>query len=62
MEPFHAIFDYLPAHRIAVCKSHQQGIVKTQLEAHLNKQHQEYVCETRRKIVEAVQGEPLLQE
>jgi hypothetical protein len=28
MDQFHAIFKYLPAHRIAVCKRHQQGIVK----------------------------------
>lgn len=40
---FHAIFEYLPAHRIAVCKHHQKGIVRYQPEGHVNKQHQEYV-------------------
>jgi hypothetical protein len=39
MEQFHTIFEYLPTHRIAVCKRHQQGIVKSQLEAYLKKRH-----------------------
>ncbi|KAL5371306.1 hypothetical protein DPSP01_014356 [Paraphaeosphaeria sporulosa] len=61
MDQFGAIFEYLPTHRIAVCKRHQQGIVKSQLEGHLNKRHQEYVWGTRRKIVQAVQEETSLQ-
>jgi hypothetical protein len=55
MNQFHAIFEYLPAHRIAVCKRHRQGIVKVHLEAHLNKRHQEYVWGTRQKMVKAVE-------
>jgi hypothetical protein len=62
MEQFHAIFEYLPTHRIAVCKRHQQGIVKSQLEAHLKKRHQEYVWGTRLKIIQAAAEETLLQE
>jgi hypothetical protein len=62
MDQFHAIFEYLPAHRIAVCKRHQQGIVKVQLEAHLNKRHQEYVWGTRQKMVKAVDEEESLQQ
>ena len=50
---FHAIFEYLPGNRIAVCKHHQQGIVKSQLEAHLDKRLKEYVWKTRQKIVKA---------
>jgi hypothetical protein len=62
MEQFHIIFEYLPKHRIAIFKSHQQGIVKSQLETHLNRKHQEYVRQTRQNIVEAVQEERLLQD
>lgn len=62
MDQFHAIFEYLPAHRIAVCKHHQQGIVQSQLEGHLNKQHQELVWRTRQKIVQAAQEETSLQQ
>lgn len=62
MNRFHAIFEYLPAHRIAICKHHQQGIVQSQLEGHLNKQHQELVWRTRQKIVQAAQEETSLQQ
>jgi hypothetical protein len=62
MDQFHSIFEYVRAHRIAICRSHQQGIIKAQLEAHLNKHHQEYVWRTRQHIVEAVQKEASLQE
>jgi hypothetical protein len=50
------------AHRIAVCKHYQQGIIKSQLDGHLNKQHQEYVLGDRQKIVRAVQEETSLQQ
>lgn len=62
MNQFHAIFEYLPAHRIAICKHHQQGIVQSQLEGHLNKRHQELVWRTRQKIVQAAQEETSLQQ
>lgn len=62
MNRFHAIFEYLPAHRIAVCKRHQQGIVKVQSEAHLNKRHKGYVWGTRQKMVKAVEEEESLQQ
>jgi hypothetical protein len=62
MEPFNVIFEYLPAHQIAICMNHQQGIVKSQLKAHLNKKHQEYVPSTRRSIVKAVQKDTSLQQ
>jgi hypothetical protein len=62
MEQFHIIFEYLPTHCIAICKSHRQGIVKSQLKTHLDRKHQEYVRQTRQNIVEAVQEERLLQD
>ncbi len=62
MDQFNTIFEYLPTPRIAICKTHQQGVVKSQLEAHLNKRHQEYVWRTRKRIVEAVQEDASLQE
>ncbi len=62
MEQFNTIFTHLPAHCIVVCKTHQQGIVKSQLGAHLDKKHQEYTARTRQKIVEAVQLETSLQQ
>ena len=62
MDQFNTIFEYLPTPRIAICKTHQQGVVKSQLEAHLNKRHQEYIWRTRKRIVEAVQEDALLQE
>ncbi|KAF9733880.1 hypothetical protein PMIN01_08223 [Paraphaeosphaeria minitans] len=62
MDQFHTTFEYLAAHRIAVCKRHEQGIVKFQLEGHLNKQHQEYIWATRQKIIQAVQEETSLQQ
>jgi hypothetical protein len=62
MEQFNVIFEYLPEHHIAICKSHRQGIVKSQLKTHLNRKHQEYVRQTRLNIVKAVQQERLLQD
>jgi hypothetical protein len=62
MDHFNSIFKYLPANRIAVCKHHQQGIVKSQLAAHLNNSHQEYVKRMRQKIVQTAEQEASLQE
>jgi hypothetical protein len=62
MEQFNDKFEYLPAHRSAVCKRLQQSVVKSQLKVHLNRKHQEYVWRTRQKIVEAVQREISLQQ
>jgi hypothetical protein len=62
MERFYDIFEYLQANRIAICKSHQQGVVRSQLKAHLDRKHQEYVWQTRQEIVEAVQKEASLQQ
>jgi hypothetical protein len=39
---------------LCVCKRHQQGVIKSQLEAHLNQKYQEHVWRTRQRIVEAV--------
>jgi superfamily II DNA helicase RecQ len=60
MDPFYTIFEYLPAHRIAICKHHQQGIIKSQLRTHLDTRHQEFVPRTRQNIVRAVQQEASL--
>ncbi|KAH3936733.1 hypothetical protein HBI81_248730 [Parastagonospora nodorum] len=60
MEQFNSIFEYLPPHCIAICKSHAQGIVQSQLAAHLNTKHQEIVPNTRKAIVRAVQDEASL--
>jgi hypothetical protein len=62
MQQFHNIFEYLPTQRIAVCKSHQQGIIKSQLQTHLDNKHQELVARTRRDIVGAVHQEASLQQ
>jgi uncharacterized C2H2 Zn-finger protein len=43
-----------------VCKSHQQGIVRSQLRTHVDTKHQELVPNTRRQIVSAVYGEASL--
>ncbi|OAK93355.1 hypothetical protein IQ06DRAFT_198447, partial [Phaeosphaeriaceae sp. SRC1lsM3a] len=61
MEQFNSIFVYLPTQRIAVCKSHQQGIIKSQLQTHLDTKHRELVARTRRDIVSAVYKEAWLQ-
>ncbi|KAL6158268.1 hypothetical protein ACJBU6_04065 [Exserohilum turcicum] len=60
MDEFRDIFVYLPTHRIAICKRHKQGIVKSQLRTHLNTKHQELAPHTRRSIVQATSQEPWL--
>ena len=35
MDLFCGTFEYLPAHRIAICRTYQQGIIKSQLQTHL---------------------------
>jgi uncharacterized C2H2 Zn-finger protein len=62
MQQFNNIFEYLPTQRIAVCKSHQQGIIKSQLQTHLDTKHKELVARTRRDIVSAVYQEASLQQ
>ncbi|KAH5708161.1 hypothetical protein HBI18_241080 [Parastagonospora nodorum] len=62
MEQFNRIFEYLPAHCIAICRSHAQGIIRSQLAAHLNTKHPELVPNTRIAIVCAVQDEASLQQ
>jgi uncharacterized C2H2 Zn-finger protein len=61
MDQFNTIFAYSPTHRIAICKSHQQGVVKSQLRTHLDTKHQELVPNTRRQVVNAVDQEASLQ-
>ena len=61
MDQFNAIFEYLPTHRVAICKSHQQGIVRSQLRTHLDTKHQELVPNTRRQVVNAANQEASLQ-
>jgi hypothetical protein len=43
MQQFNNIFEYLLTQRIAVCKSHQQGIIKSQLQTYLDTKHKELV-------------------
>ncbi|KAH5737485.1 hypothetical protein HBI18_067960 [Parastagonospora nodorum] len=62
MEQFNSIFEYLPPHCIAICKSHAQGIVQSQLAAHLNTKHPELVPNTRIAIIRAVQDEASLRQ
>jgi hypothetical protein len=62
MDQFNSIFEYLSTNRIAVCKHHQQGIIKSQLSAYLDKQYKEYIWRTRQKIVKAAQEETALQQ
>lgn len=35
MELFNSTFTYLPAHHIAVCKTHRQGVLSPQVLSHL---------------------------
>jgi hypothetical protein len=60
MDQFKAMFEYLPTQRIVVCKSHQQGIIRSQLRTHLDTKHQELVPNTRQQIVSAVHREASL--
>ncbi|KAI1676432.1 DUF3505 domain containing protein [Pyrenophora tritici-repentis] len=60
MDPFREIFAYLPTHCIAICKSHKQGVVKSQLLTHLDAKHQELAPHTRRSMVQATSQEPWL--
>ncbi|KAH5617489.1 hypothetical protein HBI23_255720 [Parastagonospora nodorum] len=62
MEQFNSIFEYLPPHCIAICKSHAQGIVQSQLAAHLNTKHPELDPNTRIAIIRAVQDEASLRQ
>lgn len=61
MDVFRCTFEYLPAHRIAICRTHQQGIVKSQLQTHLDSKHRNLVPGTRRRIVQAVSEDESLQ-
>ncbi|EUC27746.1 hypothetical protein COCCADRAFT_77545, partial [Bipolaris zeicola 26-R-13] len=57
---FERIFMYLPTHCIAICKSHKQGVVKSQLLTHLDAKHQELAPHTRRSMIQATSQEPSL--
>lgn len=54
MDSFRSTFEYLPAYRIAICRRHQQGILKSQLQTHLDTKHQGLVRSKRRHIIQAV--------
>ena len=60
MDLFREIFVYLPTHCIVICKSHKQGVLKSQLRTHLDTKHQELAPHTRRSIVQATSQEPWL--
>ncbi|KAI9881994.1 MAG: hypothetical protein M1823_006286, partial [Watsoniomyces obsoletus] len=56
MELFSSTFTHLPAHHIAICKSHQQGVLSSQLASHLDSSHQELAVASRRAIASAAQA------
>ena len=58
MDPFSVCFEYSRAHRIVICKSHHQGILKSQLYGHLSSHHKEFTAKTRRDIVLAAGAYP----
>lgn len=60
MDLFREIFMYLPTHCIVICKSHKQGVVKSQLRTHLDTKHQELAPHIRRSIIQATSQEPSL--
>ncbi|KAF2008292.1 hypothetical protein BU24DRAFT_314023, partial [Aaosphaeria arxii CBS 175.79] len=47
---FHAHFEYVPVSRMVVCKTHEQGIVRAQFDAHLNNKHKEILPSARRTM------------
>jgi superfamily II DNA helicase RecQ len=51
MEPFNTLFEYLPAHRIGICKAHYHGVLLSQLSSHLQSNHKELTSVTRKAIV-----------
>ena len=61
MEAFQDIFDYLPTHRIAICKRHHQGIIKSQLRTHLDTKHQDLYPRIRQDIIQAIDTDASLQ-
>jgi superfamily II DNA or RNA helicase len=56
MESFNESFTYLPAHHIAICKTHRQGVLSSQLASHLDSGHQGLTVATRRAIASAVKA------
>ena len=61
MEAFQDIFDYLPTHRIAICKRHHQGIIKSQLRTHLDTKHQDLYPRIRQDIIKSTDTDASLQ-
>ena len=53
MEQLYAVFEPIPQCSIAICKTHHQGIVRSQLRGHLRKHHADLRPATRRAIVQA---------
>lgn len=53
MELFNSTFTYLPAHHIAVCKTHCQGVLSSQVLSHLDGSHKDLTTATRRAIASA---------
>ncbi|EUC26743.1 hypothetical protein COCCADRAFT_78417, partial [Bipolaris zeicola 26-R-13] len=62
MDSFQENFEYLRVNRIAICKSHQQGIIRSQLQAHLDTKHLDLAPKTRRSIIEAAHTEEALRD
>ena len=49
------MFTYLPTHHIAICKTHRQGVLLSQLASHLDSGHQGLTVATRRAIASAAE-------
>jgi hypothetical protein len=58
MEPFNTLFEYLPSHRIGICKAHYHGVLLSQLSSHLQSGHKELTVATRKAIVLAATAFP----
>lgn len=56
MEPFNSVFEYVPKHRMVICKAHRQGVVKLQFRSHLDSKHKEWAAQTRQHIAHAASG------
>lgn len=53
MDAFTTTFVHLPLHAILVCKTHQQGILRSQLATHLDRGHRHLPKQTRQEIITA---------
>lgn len=56
MEALSRIFAYLPEYHVAICKTHQHAVLKSQLLGHLDSKHKELTRTTRLQLISVAEA------